>query len=62
MLILFARLLIEKGSFFLAIGLAVVRLYYVIIVYEIIRFQIDLENLASSKNFAGRLHNFYYVT
>ena len=34
-----------------------VRLYYVTIVYDIIKFQIDLVILASSKNFDNRLHN-----
>ena len=47
----------KKGPFFLAIGFAVVRHYYVTIVYDIIRFQIDLVILASSKNFVDRLHN-----
>ena len=52
---LFARLLTEKKRpFFLAIGFAVVRLYYLTIVYDIIKFQIDLVILASSKNFVDR--------
>ena len=51
---LFARLLIEKKTFFLASEFAVVRLYYVTIVYGIIKFQIDLVILASSKNFVDR--------
>ena len=56
-IILFARLLIEKKDIFSSqLDLLYVRLYYVI-VYDIIKFQIDLVNLASSKNFVNRLHN-----
>ena len=56
---LFARLLIEKKkTFFLRNWILLqVRLYHVTIVYDIIRFQIDLVILASSKNFDNRLHN-----
>ena len=55
---LFARQLIEKKRpFFLAIGFAEVCLYYVTIVYDLIRFQNDLVILASSKNFDNRLRN-----
>ena len=55
---LFARLLKKKRTFFPPNWILLqVRLYYVTIVYDIIRFQIDLVNLASSKNFVGQLHN-----
>ena len=52
---LFARLLIEKKDlYFSQLDLLYVRLYYVTIVYDIIRFQIDLVILASSKNFVSQ--------
>ena len=56
---LFAGLLIEKkGPFFLAIVFAVsTPLLRHNCYYDIIRFQIDLVILASSKNFDNRLHN-----
>ena len=56
---LFARLLIEKKSpFFLAIAFAVsTPLLRHNGYYDIIRFQIDLVILASSKNFHNQLHN-----
>ena len=47
----------KKRPFFLAIGYAEVRPYYITIVYDIVKFQIDLVILASSKNFGNRLHN-----
>ena len=51
---LFARLLIDKKTFFssqLELQQVGLRLYCVAIVYDIIRFQIVLVILASSKNF-----------
>ena len=55
---LFARLLIEQKDLFSSqLDLVLVRLYYVTIVYDIIKFQIGLVILASSKNFVSRLHN-----
>ena len=41
----------KKRSFLLAIGFAVVRHYYVIIVYDIIKFQIGLVNLSFFEEF-----------
>ena len=62
---LFARLLIEKKDLFPSqLDLLQVRVYYVTIVYDIIKFQIDLVILTSSKNFDNRLHNlkcFFFV-
>ena len=57
---LFARLLIEKKRpFFLANEFAVsTPLLRHNRYYDIIKFQIDLVILASSKNFDNRLHNF----
>ena len=55
---LFARLLIAKKTFFLAIGFAVsTPLLRHNRYYDIVKFQIDLVILASSKNFDYRLHN-----
>ena len=55
---LFARLLIEKKDFFprnwICCKYAFIRLQSF---YDIIKFQIDLVILASSKNFDNRLHN-----
>ena len=57
-IILFARLLIEKKTFFLAIGFVVgTPLLRHNRYYDIVKFQIDLVILASSKNFVDRLHN-----
>ena len=60
---LFARLLIEKKRpFFLAIGFAVsTPLLRHNRYYNIVKFQIDLVILASSKNFDDQLHNLKYV-
>ena len=52
---MFARLLIEKDLFSSQLDLLQVRFYYLTIVYDIIKFQIDLVILASSKNFDNRL-------
>ena len=52
---LFARLLIEKKDLFSSqLGLLKYAFYYVTIVYDIVKFQINLVILASSKNFVDR--------
>ena len=47
----------KKDLFSSQLDLLSVRLYCVTIVYDLIKFQIDLVILASLKNFVGRLHN-----
>ena len=60
---LFARLLIEKKTFFprywICCKYAFIKSHCY---YDIVKFQIDLVILASSKNFVDRLHNKYVIS